>query len=1132
MAFQDVGIRLVVLGTGQFERDVLRASTAMSRLNRDLASSGGPLSSLGTRISNLGTTFLQFGSALTLGVTIPLAYMTSNLITAGIDFETAFTGVGKTVDGVMDNFGNLTAEGKILEQGIRDLSLTIPIAADELANVTQIAGQLGVRGTENLLKFTETAAKLAIATDFTASEAATNFAKLGNIMGVEAEKMGEFISRAGNATVELGNNFAATEPEILKMTLRLAGAANAAGLTTPQILGIGTAMVAMGIQSEMGGSAVSRIFLEMQSAVNSGGSELEAFAKVVGLTQTEFKDLFRNDPTQLFLLLLDSFADLNKEGKLTNSILEDLNLDTIRTQDVMNRLGPNVDLVKEAIASANKEWTDQNALQNEFSKFASTTSAKIQILRNNISNLGITIFKILSPAINGVISTLTEFISGFNESIQTSEDFRNRVFKLTGALLLLGPALTIMGIALKGIAAFIGTFNVFGNILGVITSPTLLAGIGILVVALTGINSIIEPLKDRFNELIAIKRIMGDWDDSSVTFIDKLKVGIEALGDVVPIIGTVTDIISNLISNLSTAFQFTNVDLNLGAAFDDLLSGDIFGAIDNFKLAWGDFTFWFVNFGIPAITDALPDDVVTVLDKIVGWFVNLEKGISGFLSEVGKTDPKAVENILTAIATGLGVLAEVASTSLALGLPVIGIGIRIITEAIGDLAAGNAGDALDTIVDGIKELSEQPIEAIAASIVVLALAMQIPMVSGAVAATASTLAFAASLAVTLVTGVASGVVAIGSMVIAFGTYVAAAGAAIGATIVALAPILALIAAIGLLVVIIYKNKDALSSWLWVFEAIYIVIKEVVGRVIDFLTNTDFFGLGKDIINGIWNGVKWVWGSFKGWIIEKFNEFVDWVLGFLGIHSPSTKFFDIGKDLIQGLWDGMVNLWQAFIDWVYSKARAIVDKFTSIITDIYAFGKNIVVLIQGGIQWGWDTFIEWVRTKASAIKTKFQETADSMIDIGKAIVDGLEKGISDNWEAFKTWVGGLFAQIPYLAEVINWISSPSKRFAKIGEQLVQGLQVGMEDAWPILTRSFTGMMKDMRTDISLQSDGLSGAMLGAATGNTITTNNMPVANNTNTSTFAPTINGVPMQDEASAGREMLRAYRMAQIVGNI
>lgn len=71
--------------------------------------------------------------------------------------------------------------------------------------------------------------------------------------------------------------------------------------------------------------------------------------------------------------------------------------------------------------------------------------------------------------------------------------------------------------------------------------------------------------------------------------------------------------------------------------------------------------------------------------------------------------------------------------------------------------------------------------------------------------------------------------------------------------------------------------------------------------------TDMASAGLDLIKGLWNGIK----NAKKWLKDKisgfFNDVVDDIKDFFGIHSPSKLFFEIGAYLDEGFIDGIENM---------------------------------------------------------------------------------------------------------------------------------------------------------------------------------------------------------------------------------
>ena len=113
---------------------------------------------------------------------------------------------------------------------------------------------------EHLMTFAKTMIDLGNSTDIVASDAALTLAKFANIADMN---QAEF-QNLGSTLVDLGNNYAATESQILEMSMRLAGAGHQVGLSEAQILGFATALSAVGIEAQMGGSAFSKALVKME----------------------------------------------------------------------------------------------------------------------------------------------------------------------------------------------------------------------------------------------------------------------------------------------------------------------------------------------------------------------------------------------------------------------------------------------------------------------------------------------------------------------------------------------------------------------------------------------------------------------------------------------------------------------------------------------------------------------------------------------------------------------------------------------------------------------------------------------------------------------------------------------------
>ena len=327
------------------------------------------------------------------------------LVDPAIEFESAFAGVRKTVNATEQEF-------KKLEAGILQMSRDIPIAATELAKIQELAGQLGVSGVKNLTKFTETVAKIGVTTNLTTESAATSFARIANIMKLPLDQ----VDRMASSVVELGNNSATMESEIIEFANRIAGAGAVAGLSTADILGFGAAFSSVGVSAERGGTAVNKTLLDMAMAVEKGGVQLQTFAQVSGQTAEEFARGFKENAGRQFALFIEG---LGRQGVKGAQTLERLGLADQRLIQSFLSVGGATGILTKSIDLSNEAWQKNLALNEEAAKRFDTTASRIQLMKNNINLLQIEIGTKLLPVFEKLLELTKQYVD-----FATGEDLK------------------------------------------------------------------------------------------------------------------------------------------------------------------------------------------------------------------------------------------------------------------------------------------------------------------------------------------------------------------------------------------------------------------------------------------------------------------------------------------------------------------------------------------------------------------------------------------------------------------------------------------------------------------------------------------------------------------------------------
>lgn len=81
------------------------------------------------------------------------------------------------------------------------------------------------------------------------------------------------------------------------------------------------------------------------------------------------------------------------------------------------------------------------------------------------------------------------------------------------------------------------------------------------------------------------------------------------------------------------------------------------------------------------------------------------------------------------------------------------------------------------------------------------------------------------------------------------------------------------------------------------------VLRVIAAIADTIRNYDWGGIGRNIVQGLKDGIAGMWDNIKDWFNEKVNSLVGGVKRILGIHSPSKVFAGIGGFMAKGLGEG-------------------------------------------------------------------------------------------------------------------------------------------------------------------------------------------------------------------------------------
>lgn len=420
-------------------------------------------------LGKLGTEMQGAGMALSIGVTAPIVAIGAASAKAAIDFESSFAGVRKTVDAT-------EPELAAMSNAFREMAQTIPVNVNELNNIAAAAGQLGIEN-ENIVGFTRVMADLGVATNLSSDQAATALARLANITQMPQDQF----ENLGSTIVALGNNFATTESEIVEMGLRIAGAGEQIGLTEGEILAVGTALSSVGIEAEAGGTAISKVMIDMAASVSSGGEALGQFASVAGVSADEFAEKFRTNAAGALNDFIQGLGRMKQTGGDVLGTLEAMGITEVRMRDALLRASGAGDLLTRSLKLQGEAWKENDALSKEATTRYGTTASQLTILWNKVNDVAIKLGDALLPAIIGLVDAAEPMIDVLKFAVDMftalPAPMQLTAIAAAGIVAAIGPMLFLIGGAATGVGALGSAFAaVTGTATGMQGAMVLLTG--------------------------------------------------------------------------------------------------------------------------------------------------------------------------------------------------------------------------------------------------------------------------------------------------------------------------------------------------------------------------------------------------------------------------------------------------------------------------------------------------------------------------------------------------------------------------------------------------------------------------------------------------------------------------------
>ena len=271
----------------------------------------------------------------------------------------------------------LSTQGDVAQLAKELSKIETRTSIEELNNLAYAGAKLGVT-TQNLAGFVRAADQVNVALkEDLGDEALTALAKITEVSGL-IDKYGveEAMLRTGSAIFRLASTSTACSEKIVDFSNRMLALGDAASLTTPDILAIGSAVDSMALEPEVAATAFGKLVVELRK----GTSSIE---KDLGIAQGSLKKMIEEGKGMEAIQTIFHKMHESKNVFALNSLFKDLGSeDGARLTKVMVTMAEKVGMLDKAVAESNKAFREGTAVTTEYEMQQETATAYMERAAN------------------------------------------------------------------------------------------------------------------------------------------------------------------------------------------------------------------------------------------------------------------------------------------------------------------------------------------------------------------------------------------------------------------------------------------------------------------------------------------------------------------------------------------------------------------------------------------------------------------------------------------------------------------------------------------------------------------------------------------------------------------------------
>ncbi|MES3098862.1 phage tail tape measure protein [Sphingomonas faeni] len=390
-------------------------------------------------------------AALTAGVAVAAPLI--GVASGAMDLEEGMAGVAKVTGMAGPQLQRMTDK-------LVGLSTHMPMTAVELSSIAAAAGAAGVgmdkfgrplpSQADDLVAFTDAAARMGIAFDMTAEDAGSTMAKWRQAFKMtqpEVEALGDRVNA-------LTNKFGGQATTVAGIITRIGPLGEVAGIAAPQVSALASSLNSIGVEEEVAATGIKSLLLNLTKGSAASKSQSKAL-NTLGLDATKLAKSMQVDASGTIITVLEKIRALSRDKQA--SILSEI----FGTESVgaIAPLLTNLDGLKQRLNLVGDRSKYAGSMTAEFSSRISTAKGMAEVAKNSFAAVSLTLGQSMLPVVKTGALRLGAIALRMQAFATRHPELTKNVLIATGVLAALFFMLGMGGIAIAAIMGPIAILN-------------------------------------------------------------------------------------------------------------------------------------------------------------------------------------------------------------------------------------------------------------------------------------------------------------------------------------------------------------------------------------------------------------------------------------------------------------------------------------------------------------------------------------------------------------------------------------------------------------------------------------------------------------------------------------------------